>query len=379
MMEPVLLIGLISLAVIKATPLVYGALCGILGERSGVINIGIEGMMLVGAFMAFMGSALFNQWTGGAYPPNLALAIGLISGMVGGALVAALHAALSIHYKIDQVISGTVINLLAFGLTDYVANVYIDPSHLSGVGVFPVVPLPVLSEIPVLGKIFFSHQPMVYLMFGLVLFMQYAVFHTPWGLRMRSVGEHPRAADTVGINVNRTRYINIILGGVLAGLGGAFLVLESVGRFQKLMTTGRGFIALAVMIFGRWTPSGAFGAALLFGFAEALGVRLQFGDINHLYTLVTIIGVILLTIGMIWLARKLLYRHKLNHSYAVIAPMLLLGAATLIAANRVQFPTFVIPIEFLGLLPYILTILVLTGLVRKAVGPAAIGRPYEKQ
>jgi ABC-type uncharacterized transport system permease subunit len=298
---------------------------------------------------------------------------------VGGALVAALHAALSIHYKIDQVISGTVINLLAFGLTDYVANVYIDPSHLSGVGVFPVVPLPVLSEIPVLGKIFFSHQPMVYLMFGLVLFMQYAVFHTPWGLRMRSVGEHPRAADTVGINVNRTRYINIILGGVLAGLGGAFLVLESVGRFQKLMTTGRGFLALAVMIFGRWTPSGAFGAALLFGFAEALGVRLQFGDINHLYTLVTIIGVILLTIGMIWLARKLLYRHKLNHSYAVIAPMLLLGAATLIAANRVQFPTFVIPIEFLGLLPYILTILVLTGLVRKAVGPAAIGRPYEKQ
>jgi general nucleoside transport system permease protein len=378
-MDIVLITGLISLAIIKAVPLVYGALCGILGERSGVINIGIEGMMLTGAFMAFMGSALFNQWTGGVFPPYIALIIGLLTGVLGSALVAALHAFLSIHYKIDQVISGTVINLLAFGFTDYVANVYIDPSHLSGVGIFPVLPIPILSEIPIIGRIFFSHQPMVYLMFALVIFLQYAIFHTPWGLRMRSVGEHPRAADTVGINVNRTRYINIILGGMLAGLGGAFLVLESVGRFQKLMTTGRGFIALAVMIFGRWTPTGAFGAALLFGFAEALGVRLQFGDINHLYALTNIIGVVLLSIGSIWLVGRLINKNKAGHSYASIAPLLLLGAGTLIAASTVQFPTFNIPIEFLGLLPYILTILVLTGVVRKAVAPAAIGRPYEKQ
>jgi general nucleoside transport system permease protein len=241
------------------------------------------------------------------------------------------------------------------------------------------MPIPILSEIPIIGRIFFSHQPMVYLMFALVIFLQYAIFHTPWGLRMRSVGEHPRAADTVGINVNRTRYINIILGGMLAGLGGAFLVLESVGRFQKLMTTGRGFIALAVMIFGRWTPTGAFGAALLFGFAEALGVRLQFGDINHLYALTNIIGVVLLSIGSIWLVGRLINKNKAGHSYASIAPLLLLGAGTLIAASTVEFPTFTIPIEFLGLLPYILTILVLTGVVRKAVAPAAIGRPYEKQ
>jgi general nucleoside transport system permease protein len=378
-MDIVLITGLISLAIIKAVPLVYGALCGILGERSGVINIGIEGMMLTGAFMAFMGSALFNQWTGGVFPPYIALIIGLLTGVLGSALVAALHAFLSIHYKIDQVISGTVINLLAFGFTDYIANVYIDPSHLSGVGIFPVMPIPILSEIPIIGRIFFSHQPMVYLMFALVIFLQYAIFHTPWGLRMRSVGEHPRAADTVGINVNRTRYINIILGGMLAGLGGAFLVLESVGRFQKLMTTGRGFIALAVMIFGRWTPTGAFGAALLFGFAEALGVRLQFGDINHLYALTNIIGVVLLSIGSIWLVGRLINKNKAGHSYASIAPLLLLGAGTLIAASTVEFPTFTIPIEFLGLLPYILTILVLTGVVRKAVAPAAIGRPYEKQ
>ena len=378
-MSIVFFVGLFSLAIIKAAPVVYGALCGLIGERSGVINIGIEGTMLIGAFMAFLGSALFNKWTGGIFSPNISLLVGLVVGMLGAALVAALHAVLSIHYKIDQVISGTVINLLAAGITDYTANVYIDPSHLSGVGVFPELPIPLLSKIPILGKIFFSQQPMVYLMFILVIFMQYAVFHTPWGLRLRSVGEHPRAADTVGINVNRTRYFNVILGGALAGLGGAFLVLESVGRFQKLMTSGRGFIALAVMIFGRWTPIGAFGAALLFGFAEALGVRLQFGDINHIYALVTIIGVILLVIGLVWLVRKLLPKNKSTQSFGAIVIMLVLGVGTLVAANLIKFPNIMIPIEFLGLLPYILTILVLTGFVRKAVGPAAVGRPYEKQ
>lgn len=374
-----LLVSLFSLAIIKATPLVYGALCGILGERSGVINIGIEGMMLIGAFMAFMGSALFNQWTGGAFSSNVALIVGLITGIIGSALVAALHAVLSIHYKIDQVISGTVINLLAAGITDYAANVYIDPSHLSGVGVFPVLPVPILSKIPILGPIFFSHQPMVYLMFGLVIFLQYAVFHTPWGLRMRSVGEHPRAADTVGINVNHMRFINVVLAGVLAGLGGAFLVLESVGRFQKLMTSGRGFIALAVMIFGRWTPVGAFGAALLFGFAEALGVRLQFGDINHIYALLLILGVIFLTVGAIQLIRSIVRKQRSWRQYLTIALIVFAGAAIILVANQVHLPMVVIPIEFLGLLPYILTILVLTGFVRKAVGPAAVGRPYEKQ
>lgn len=378
-METALIVSLFTLAIVKATPLVYGALCGILGERSGVINIGIEGMMLIGAFMAFMGSALFDQWTGSKYPPNVALIIGLLTGVAGSALVAALHAVLSIHYKIDQVISGTVINLLAAGITDYAANVYIDPSHLSGVGVFPAIPIPILSRIPVIGKIFFSHQPMIYLMFALVFFLQYAIFHTPWGLRMRSIGEHPRAADTVGIDVNRMRYINIMLAGVLAGLGGAFLVLESVGRFQKLMTAGRGFIALAVMIFGRWTPVGAFAAALLFGFAEALGVRLQFGDINHLYAVVMIIGVILVAVGGFRLVRRFAGRQRTIQPYAPTAAILLLGSGILIAANQIEFPPVVIPIEFLGLLPYVLTILVLTGFVRRAVGPAAIGRPYEKQ
>jgi simple sugar transport system permease protein len=265
-----------------------------------------------------------------------------------------------------------VIKLLAAGITDYAANVYIDPSHLAGVGVFPEIQIPFLSQIPVVGKLFFSQQPMVYLMFGLVIFLQYAIFHTPWGLRMRSVGEHPSAADTVGVNVNRTRYINVILGGALA-----VLVLESVGRFQKLMTAGRGFIALAVMIFGRWTPIGAFLAALLFGFAEALGVRLQFGDINHIYALVTIVGAILLLLGGGGLIRRLWTRKREALIYDVV--LFTLGLAALVSTRLIEFPEIMIPIEFLGLLPYILTILVLTGFVRKAVGPAAIGRPYEKQ
>jgi simple sugar transport system permease protein len=359
--------------------MVYGALCGILGERSGVINIGIEGMMLIGAFMAFMGSALFGQWTGNTFSPNVSLMVGLIIGALASALVAALHAVLSIHYKIDQVISGTVINLLAIGITDYAANVYIDPSHLSGVGVYPVIPIPGLAQIPVIGPMFFTHQPMVYLMFVLVVFLQYAIFHTPWGLRMRSVGEHPRAADTVGIGVIRTRYINVILGGLLAGLGGAFLVLESVGRFQKSMVAGRGFIALAVMIFGRWTPVGAFGAAILFGFAEALGVRLQFGDINQLYALVLITGVVLLMVGMYQFIRRWRSNEGKKKPYALIPSTLLLGIGLIIAALNIDFPPVKIPIEFLGILPYILTILVLTGVTGKAVGPAALGRPYEKQ
>jgi simple sugar transport system permease protein len=378
-MDVAFFVALMSLAIIKAAPLVYGALCGLLNERSGVVNIGIEGMMLIGAFMAFLGSALVGQWTGGALNPNISLIVGLLIGVLSAALVAGLHAVLSIHYKIDQVISGTVINLLAVGITNYVANVYIDPTHLSGVGVFPVWEIPILSKIPILGPILFKHQPMIYLLFLLVIFLQYAVFNTPWGLRLRSVGEHPQAADSVGIHVNKTRYLNVILGGALAGLGGAIMVLESVGRFQKMMTSGRGFIALAVLIFGRWSPVGAFAAAILFGFSEALGVRLQFGDINHLYALTVIAALAAMLTSFVWLVKKMGARKKQGKSFLAIAAVFGLGLLILFVANRVEFPRVSVPIEFLGLLPYVLTIFVLTGLVKKAVGPAAVGQPYEKQ
>jgi simple sugar transport system permease protein len=264
-MDTAFFVGLLFLALIKATPLALGAMSGLMCERSGVINIGIEGMMLVGAMTAFLGSVVFNDLTGGTLPKVFSLLAGLFVAMLASGLIALLHAWLSIHYKVDQIISGTVINLLAVGITNFTANAYIDPNHIAGVGVFPVIEIPLLSKIPILGPIFFMHQPLVYIMLILVAVIQYALFNTPWGLRTRSVGEHPRAADTVGINVLRTRYINVTLGGVLAGMGGAFLVLESVGRFQKLMTTGRGFIALAAMIFGKWTSVGALVSALLFG------------------------------------------------------------------------------------------------------------------
>ncbi|HEY3345084.1 MAG TPA: ABC transporter permease [Anaerolineaceae bacterium] len=371
-------VGLLALALIKATPLVYGALCGMLCERSGVTNIGIEGMMLFGAFSAFLGAALIDQWTGGVWPAQLYLVFGLLCAMVFTALVAALHAVLSIHYKIDQVISGTVINLLAVGITNYVANAYIDPTHLQSAGVFSPISIPLLSKIPILGPILFTQQPLVYLMLILVVLLQYLVFNTPWGLRMRAVGEHPRAADTVGIGVLRTRYMNIIIGGALAGIGGAVLVLESVGRFQKDITTGRGFIALAVLIFGKWTAVGSLGAALLFGFAEALGVRLQFKDINQVYALTVLVGLGVALLGVFWALRKWVQRSHSKQPWWQIILAVVGGAGLVGISQVVTFPNINIPIEFLGLLPYILTVLILAGFVRRAVPPAALGSVYEK-
>jgi simple sugar transport system permease protein len=261
-MDDTFFVGLLFLALVKATPLVLGSMCGLMCERSGVINIGIEGMMLVGAMTGFLGSVFFNDLTGGTMPKMVSLLVGLLVAMICGGLIGLLHAWLSIHYKVDQIISGTVINLLAVGITNFTANAYIDPNQVAGIGVFPTIEIPLLSKIPILGPIFFQHQPLVYVMLILVFVVQYALFHTPWGLRTRSVGEHPRAADTVGINVLRTRYINVTLGGVLAGMAGAFLVLQSVGRFQKLMTTGRGFIALAALIFGSLVSGPLLGRSL---------------------------------------------------------------------------------------------------------------------
>lgn len=369
--------GLLTLALIKATPIAYGAMAGLMSERSGVINIAIEGMMLIGAMMAFLGSVLFDQWTGGGFPKEISLIAGLLTAMASAALIALLHATLSIRYKVDQIISGTVINLLAVGITNFTANAYIDPVRLSGVGVFPHIDIPLLSEIPILGDIFFKHQPLVYLMLIIVILLQYALFRTRWGLRIRAVGEHPRAADTLGINVNRTRYINVVLGGALAGIGGAFLVLESVGRFQKLMTTGRGFIALAALIFGKWTSVGALGSALLFGFAEALGVRLQLGDVNELESVVLIIGIGLTLLALVWLAMKLFRGARDKRPMLLTLIIGVIGVALITAANLIEFPDIAIPVQFLGLLPYIVTVLILAGFVGRAVAPAAVGKHYE--
>lgn len=297
--------GLLNLTLATATPIALGAYAGIFSERSGVVNIAIEGMMLmaamVGAFVA-------------GYTKSLAL--GVIAGLLSSGLMAAMHAFISIRFKTDQIISGTVINILSAGLTAHIYQIYLVPPRWPGsAGTFPDLPIPILSQIPFLGRVFFDHQPIVYTMLILTVVIHYVLFYTPWGLRMRAVGEHPKAADTVGINVYFTRYANVIIGGLIAGLGGIWLTLEWVGTFNINMTNGRGFIALAALIFGRWTPFGAFGAALLFGLANAVQIRTQ-----------------------------------------------------------TAFPE--IPAEFLQILPYLLTIIVAA--VRRPIPPAAVGQAYEK-
>jgi simple sugar transport system permease protein len=285
-----------------STPLVLGALCGLLGERAGVINIGIEGQMLMSAFVGF----IVNVYTG-----NLFIAV--LAGILTGAIMGLMLAFMSVTLKIDQIIGGTVLNILAIGLTGYF---YLAAETK---GKLQPIPLGPLADIPIIGPVLFNNPPITYITIILVFVVQYVLFYTRWGLRTRSVGEHPRAADTVGINVFKIRYANVIMGGAIAGLAGAFLTLEAVGSFERLMTNGRGFIALAVMIFGKWTPLGAWGAALLFGFFSALQTQIQFSGIID------------------------------------------------------------IPHQFIGMLPYLLTIVVLAGFVGRARPPAADGIPYEKE
>jgi general nucleoside transport system permease protein len=253
---------------IEATPLALAATGGVISERSGVVNIAMEGMMLTGAFFA-VGISIFTH--------NAAL--GLLAGILTGGLMALVHAFAAIRLKADQIVSGMAINLLALGLTSYlVFSVYGSngtpppcASTCSGdeVRTIPDWSIPVLSTIPGLGKILFQQNPIVYLMLALVLLTQFFLFRTTLGLRIRATGEHPRAVDTAGINVQRLRYLAVVLSGLLSGLAGGYLALSISGSFSENMTSGRGFIALAAMIFGKWNPLGAFGACLLFGFGQA--------------------------------------------------------------------------------------------------------------
>jgi ABC-type uncharacterized transport system permease subunit len=306
--------GMIQSTLTAATPLTLGAMAGILCERVGIINIAIEGMMLSGAFAAVACASLFDS-----------LWMGLLAGSLVGGLMAALHAWLSVKYKVDQIISGTVINILAVGATRFLNLRLLEPAGLSTPGSFEAISIPVLSDIPIIGPILFQNQPTLYIMLILLIAVNYVIFFTPWGLRMRACGEHPRAADTVGVHVNRMRYTSVIVGGLIAGIGGAYFSLGIVGTFEDGMTRGQGFVALAAMIFGNWNPFGAFMAALLFGFANALQVKMQ-----------------------------------------IIQPIL-------------PFIDQPIPHQFLQMAPYILTIIVVAGVVGRARPPAAEGKPYEKQ
>ena len=338
------LTGLLKLALITATPLALGAYAGIMCERSGIVNIAIEGMMLTSAMTAqlitmYASVPILAAYGGPAIgspeaePAKLiSLSLGVVGGLLTGAVLGLLHGVVSIRFKADQIISGTVINILAWGLTGWVYQRWMSVTlgAPTSPGTLPVIPIPLLSRIPILGNLLFNHQPIVYTMLILTLVIHYVIFYTPWGLRTRAVGEHPRAADTVGIDVYRVRYINTILGGMIAGLAGVWLTLEWVGTFNLRMTAGRGFIALAAMIFGRWTPFGAFGAALLFG----VGTALQ------------------------------------TYAAGLTSAATSTGTASWLTA---------IPSQAYQAIPYLLTVIALAGFGGRATPPAADGQPYEKQ
>ena len=260
------LIGVLSSSLVRATPIALAALCGVISERAAVINIAIEGIMLISAQAAVIIATVTHN-----------LYLGLLAAILAGALVAAAHAFLVIRFKVDQIVSGVAINIFATGATSFISSRFLERSTdmLNNSGTFPIISIPLLSKIPILGPIFFENGIIVYLTLLLVAVLHILLFYTPWGLRTRAVGEHPKAADTLGINVFFNRYVNVILGGVIAGIGGAYFTIGSVGRFDEVMTAGKGFIGLAAMIFGKWNPIGAFSSSLIFGFADSLQVKLQ--------------------------------------------------------------------------------------------------------
>jgi len=264
--------------------------------------------MLSGAMVA----ALVGSLTGSLW-------VGLVCAVLTGALLGLLHGVLSIKYMTNQIVSGTVINIFSTGITSFVSAKFLQVyQELNNPGIFPVIEIPLLVKIPVVGPILFANNMFVYFMFIFLVLIQVALFYTRWGLRLRSVGEHPKAADTLGINVFRTRYMAVILGGMMAGFAGGYFTLGSVGRFDGVMTAGRGFISLAAMIFGNWMPFGSFGAGLLFGFADSLASKLA-----------------------------------------------ILGVR--------------IPSQFLLMAPYIATMIILAGVVGRGQMPAADGEPYKKE
>ncbi|MCK5053666.1 MAG: ABC transporter permease [Anaerolineales bacterium] len=302
------LAGLLNTSLSKAVPITLGALSGVLCERAGVVNIAIEGMMLAAAMVgALVGSISGSLW------------VGLIAAVLAGGVLGLVHAVLSIKYLTDQIISGTVINIFAIGITSFISSKFMQVNQaLNNPGIFSPIEIPLLSKIPIFGPILFNNNIFIYAMFIFMIVIHIGLFYTRWGLRLRSVGEHPKAADTLGINVFRTRYMAVILGGMMAGFAGGYFTLGSVGRFDEVMTAGRGFIGLAAMIFGNWTPFGSFGAGLLFGFADSLASKLA------------ILGV-------------------------------------------------QIPSQLLGMAPYVATMIILAGVVGRGQMPAADGQPYVKE
>ncbi len=302
------LTGMLVSSLVRAAPIAFAALSGLYSERSGVVNIGIEGMMLGSAFAAAVVASVSGSLT-----------LGVISGVIVAMLLALLHGVLSIRYRVNQIISGTMIIILMLGLTSYLQRAILNENpHLNEPGTISELAIPVLWRIPVIGPLLFNQTILIYILFALMILTQVIMYQTRWGLRVRAVGEHPRAADTLGINVFRTRYISVLLSGVMAGLGGAYMSIGAVGRFNEGMTSGKGFLGLAAMIFGNWNPGGSFLGSMIFGFFDSWQEKLS-----------------LLQVG--------------------------------------------VPPDLLGMAPYLATMIVLAGVVGRSRMPAADGTPYEKQ
>ncbi|MFT0762712.1 ABC transporter permease [Scrofimicrobium sp. R131] len=259
------LVSLLSGGLMFATPLVFGALAGVVNERSGVINIAIEGQLLLGAFAGVLVGSMFGtSW------------VGLIGAPLAGMGLAVLLAWFTITFRTENIVVGVVLNMLALGLTSFLFSTLLKNSpHLNQPMRLPIIRIPVLADIPVIGPVLFNQTILVYLMYAAVIIMQFMLFNSRWGLRVRASGEKPKAADTVGIKVNSIRWHSVLLGGALAGLGGAVFTIGQDLAFSKDMAAGNGFIALAAMILGRWNPTGALAASLLFGFATSLGIVMQ--------------------------------------------------------------------------------------------------------
>ena len=323
-----------ALILALAAPLALGAMCGVMNERSGVVNIGIEGMMLASAFAGWFVASLVSQAMPSQPSPvfgaTLPILVGLGSAIATGVLLSVIHAWLCISVRADQIISGTIINIVAFGLTGYM-DLLLSQQSWPTAGKFEAfMPPHALTDLPVVGwliNMFLNQGPITMSVIVLAVVLQVLLFRSRWGLRTRAVGEHPKAAETVGIDVIRLRYRNVILGGIFAGLGGAWFTLEFGSGFQIGMTNGRGFIALAALIFGRWNPLGALAAGLLFAASGALGTAIRTtpppGQLGSLLT--------------------------------------------------------PIPEQVFAALPYIVTIIVLAGVVGRSIPPAADGQPYERE
>lgn len=295
--------SILNFSLSYALPLILAAMVGIIGERTGVVNIGIEGQMLLSAFVAFFAAVATGS-----------LVIGAFLGMAAGLLAGAFLGMAAVKWEMDQIIAGVVINIVAAGITSF----YYTPGK-SLPNIVSRVEIPLLSDIPLIGQVFFNKSVFVYFTIIVVVFLQIMLFTSKWGLRSRAVGEYPSAADTAGINVYRTRILNVALAGILAGAAGAYLSLDAAGWFERGFTAGRGFLALAIMIFGAWNPLGAMAAALFFGFASGMASQLQADELIN------------------------------------------------------------IPQQFINMLPYVMTLVVLSFSAGKVRPPGAVGQPYKKE